>query len=599
MKAAHFRRRFYAIILIITLAFGAGNAVTVSAAMLEKGAVIGFITDVDDTQRLESLKGLVVTLNSSFRNGSGSQVSQLTLNDVSAVINVNGVETTAVFSSAESQTQSRTGYFVFSGSFTEYPATYRIAMKIHGIEFNYNDLPYLVVEADRVFRTVSPGDSDYEPFTAGGTLPPFTPSDVPSSWAAASVGSAIAKGFVPADLQTGYANTINRLDFCRLAVKYMEYATGKPIDTILSERGLRRDSNAFTDVTNADVLAAHALGVTSGTGGGVFNPYAEFSRESAAGMIMNLHRAMGFDVSNPAPSSFSDAAQISTWTKAGVDYCVAAGIMGGNGGAFNPKGLFTREMSIMTFDNMGAALPEPDSSAFPVTFSVDRDIMTITGYTVAVCTASDIDYYEERFQAARSLPEAGDTKIIFYGSNLGVAAMQNIGCVFQNAGGIRRSHLITVIYNSENVIEFAFDSTATPVSITLTNELTQEDFLSFKVADEIQGERGSPSEPPPEPEIEMYDRFPSVPDFGAWAGHNSAAEELEDGLYMYGYEDVSRTEYESYRTLLRDLGFSYDAVEDEGVTYEFFMDDAYVVVLVYEDEILIVLITTTEDFQSL
>lgn len=177
--------------------------------------------------------------------------------------------------------------------------------------------------------------------------------EFPSSWAEANVNSATIKGFVPPDLQSSYTDTITRLDFCRLAVKYMEYATGKSIDTILTEKGLQRDSTAFTDVTNTDVLAAYALGITSGAGDGKFNPNGQFTRESAAGMIMNLHRAMGYDVSNPVPSSFSDATSISSWTKAGVDYCAAAGIMVGSGGLFNPKGLFTREMSIMTFDNMG------------------------------------------------------------------------------------------------------------------------------------------------------------------------------------------------------------------------------------------------------
>jgi hypothetical protein len=62
---------------------------------------------------------------------------------------------------------------------------------------------------------------------------------------------------------------------------------------------------------------------------------------------------LGYDVSNPPPSGFADADKISSWTKAGVDYCVSAGIMsGGSGNTFNPKGLFTREMSIMTFDNI-------------------------------------------------------------------------------------------------------------------------------------------------------------------------------------------------------------------------------------------------------
>ena len=183
---------------------------------------------------------------------------------------------------------------------------------------------------------------------------PTDPLDTASGWAKESIVSAISKGFVPEDLQGNYTKTITRQEFCRLAVKYMEYASGKSIDALLTEKGLARNEDAFTDTTDADILAAYALGVTSGSGEGTFTPNGQFTRESAAQMIMNVRKALGYDVSNPPPSAFTDAASISEWTKAGVDYCAATGIMSGSGGVFNPKGTFTREMSIMTFDNMEA-----------------------------------------------------------------------------------------------------------------------------------------------------------------------------------------------------------------------------------------------------
>jgi hypothetical protein len=55
-----------------------------------------------------------------------------------------------------------------------------------------------------------------------------------------------------------------------MAVKWVEYTTGKYIDTVLSEKGLSRNTNAFTDTSDPDILAAFALGITNGTGGGEY-----------------------------------------------------------------------------------------------------------------------------------------------------------------------------------------------------------------------------------------------------------------------------------------------------------------------------------------
>ena len=137
-----------------------------------------------------------------------------------------------------------------------------------------------------------------------------------------------------------------------MAVKWVEYATGKNIDTILTERGLTRDPSAFSDTSDPDILAAFALDITSGTGGGKFTPNGQFSREQAATMIMNTCRAIGADVGSSPASDFADLNTAATWAQTGINFVRANGIMSGDGTNFNPKQLYTREQSIITFNNI-------------------------------------------------------------------------------------------------------------------------------------------------------------------------------------------------------------------------------------------------------
>ena len=179
------------------------------------------------------------------------------------------------------------------------------------------------------------------------------------TWAREGITSAISKGFVPEDMQDYYTDTITRAEFCRMAVKWVEYTAGQDVDTILYERGLSRDPDIFSDTNDSDILAAYALGITNGTGGGLFTPEGGFSREQAAAMVMNACRAIGADVSNPPSSGFSDLHSASGWALPGIDFVRANGIMQGTGGNnFSPAATFTREQSIITFNNIiPGALP--------------------------------------------------------------------------------------------------------------------------------------------------------------------------------------------------------------------------------------------------
>ena len=198
----------------------------------------------------------------------------------------------------------------------------------------------------------------------GATAPVFVPPgpiDTAEIWAREGITAAIAKGFVPADLQDTYKAVITRAEFCRLAVKWVEYALGKNIDAILTERGLTGDPNAFSDTTDTDILAAYALKITSGEVApapdkpGRFNPTGKFTRQQAAVMIMNACRAIGADVNDPPTSDFSDMHLADSWAQDGINFCRANGIMNGktvNPPAFDPKGVFTRQESIVTFNNI-------------------------------------------------------------------------------------------------------------------------------------------------------------------------------------------------------------------------------------------------------
>jgi len=177
--------------------------------------------------------------------------------------------------------------------------------------------------------------------------------DSASIWARDGITDAVAKGYVPEDIQGGYTDVITRREFCRMAVMWVEYATGKSIDAVLAEQGKSIDPYSFTDTNDPYILAAFALGITSGTGGGQFTPNGQFSREQAATMIMNTCRVIGANVGDSPDSGFADMGSASSWAVDGINYVRANGIMQGTGNdSFSPKFIYTREQSIITFNNI-------------------------------------------------------------------------------------------------------------------------------------------------------------------------------------------------------------------------------------------------------
>ena len=193
----------------------------------------------------------------------------------------------------------------------------------------------------------------------------INPIDTADGWAHDAIKNAISNGYVPLDLQNTYRDVITRAEFCRMAVKWVEYVLGKDIDLVLAERGLSINKNSFADTSDSAILAAYALRITNGTVAptdntpGLFDPGGAFNRQQAAVMIMNTCRAIGADVSNPPVSDFIDLTSADTWAYDGINYVRAKGIMSGTSTTtptFSPKDTYTRQQSIMTFNNIDLAV---------------------------------------------------------------------------------------------------------------------------------------------------------------------------------------------------------------------------------------------------
>jgi hypothetical protein len=190
----------------------------------------------------------------------------------------------------------------------------------------------------------------------------FTPNmGTAAEWAKTEIISALKKGFIQQEIQEDFARVITRQEFCLMAVLFVEYALDKDIDYVLTEKGLALDYYAFSDTSDSYILAAFALGITNGTRAptetmpGLFTPGGQFSRQEAATMLMRVCKVIGMDTVNPPVSDFMDLNTAAVWARDGINFVRANGIMGGVSSTtptFNPKGTYTRQESIVTFDRI-------------------------------------------------------------------------------------------------------------------------------------------------------------------------------------------------------------------------------------------------------
>lgn len=172
----------------------------------------------------------------------------------------------------------------------------------------------------------------------------FTVRDVSSAWARETIESAIAADLVPAALQKDYTKAVSRKQAARLFVSLLEKSAGKDIDTILKDKGVAADKNAFTDTEDAAVLACNALGIIRGVAPGTFSPDSTLTRAQAAAILNRSARVLGADTDGYR-HSFTDVK--GHWSDSELGWAAANGILEGTGGGkFSPEGQLTNEQTI-------------------------------------------------------------------------------------------------------------------------------------------------------------------------------------------------------------------------------------------------------------
>ena len=182
---------------------------------------------------------------------------------------------------------------------------------------------------------------------------------LPSDWAQGEVAQAQSLGLVPTELQVRYQENITRLEFCRLAIQFLEVKTQMPVTEFMENRRLALPP-AFVDCDELAVLQANALGITNGRGEGKFAPHASITREEAATMLHRLNQAI---LGEPLAISygsfwgtFDDFYHISDWAREGITFVVQTTnpigglpVMQGTAAKrFSPKASYTIEQSILT-----------------------------------------------------------------------------------------------------------------------------------------------------------------------------------------------------------------------------------------------------------
>ena len=169
---------------------------------------------------------------------------------------------------------------------------------------------------------------------------PARPADTgqPSAWAETGVRRAVSLGLVPASLRTCYTEPATRAEFCAVAVRVYEIASGNSIV-------LRK---AFSDTNDLNVQKMGGLGVINGKGNYAFAPDDWLTRQEAATIMSRMMEQLNVPLID-SPSGFADTDDIAFWALAAVGQMQAAGIMNGTGNnQFKPQEPYSIEQSIVT-----------------------------------------------------------------------------------------------------------------------------------------------------------------------------------------------------------------------------------------------------------
>ena len=97
------------------------------------------------------------------------------------------------------------------------------------------------------------------------------------------------------------------------------------------------------------MIAANALGIISGRGNGIFDPYSVITRQEAAALLTSSAKVLGMNTTPAQQTTFADNGDVAVYFRNAVSFVYQINVMGGTGNdKFSPLGSYTREQSFIT-----------------------------------------------------------------------------------------------------------------------------------------------------------------------------------------------------------------------------------------------------------
>ncbi len=199
-----------------------------------------------------------------------------------------------------------------------------------------------------------------------------------SDWAVSELNKAQSQSLIPAILNNqDFTQKATRAEFAAVAVKVYEALAGKAAQAPAA--------NPFTDTSDAEILKAYNLGITTGVSTTEFAPDNNLTREQAATMLSRSYTKAYSLSALPAytkPAAFADDAEISSWANEFVYFMAGNNIINGVGdNKFAPKNTTSREQALLIavriVENLKkeqAEKPvEPPVETKPVIYNVEPD----------------------------------------------------------------------------------------------------------------------------------------------------------------------------------------------------------------------------------
>lgn len=185
--------------------------------------------------------------------------------------------------------------------------------------------------------------TDEQPATA--PMPVASFNDMQGHWSQPSVAQLVSLGAISGYQDNSFKpnRSVTRAEFATMLMKALK---------------LEGSGQSYSD-TNSHwareaIAAASGLGIVNGYADGSFGPDDTLTREQMASMLV---RAAGLTTSG-TPVSFSDTAQVSSWSLPSLQTAVSSGLMNGyTDGTVKPQGLTTRAEAATVLSRLLALAP--------------------------------------------------------------------------------------------------------------------------------------------------------------------------------------------------------------------------------------------------